>query len=504
MKMKIIYIIVMVAFLSSCTESFLDEQDPNRVTTANFWKTESDLKLALAPCYWSINSIYGDLGGFGFVQSKDDVTEAYSNVSNGWIWQLPAFIETPSEDHINRWWSWHYWSIGFCNQVIQYGGAMDIDENIKSGYVAEAKFMRGFYYLILANEWGDVPVRISVAETKDSYPIAKSQQAAVYAQAVADFTDAAAVLPASRPASDAGRATKGAALAFMGRAYLYQKNWAKAEETLKNIVDHASEYGYDLADNYSDLFDAQHKNGKESVFEQQLNGKGGTDFWADLGDNMAMSSIRPMVNAPGEVGGWNILHPTQALLDSFKVEPTVDGKIDPRAETTMAWDHLDDPTYTFYQKNFHDTWGNQMFVKKFANWELTKEDGLSLKSTYPMRYADVLLMLAEAYAMQGKVSAAAPLVQRIRTRAKLADKSATMGTWSQDQMMGEIRRQRLLEFGEEGLYFFDLRRWNLLATKIANSASIYKGRYSSKHDYLPIPQFELNSNPLMTQSPAWE
>jgi hypothetical protein len=118
-----------------------------------------------------------------------------------------------------------------------------------------------------------------------------------------------------------------------------------------------------------------------------------------------------------------------------------------------------------------------------------------------MRYADVLLMLAEAKTMQGKVSEAIPLVKRIRDRAKLNDFS--MAGWSKDQMMTEIMHQRNVEFAREGLHFFDLRRWGTLETVIKASHVGGYQLFTPKFSYYPIPQSELNNNPNMTQNSPW-
>ena len=190
-------------------------------------------------------------------------------------------------------------------------------------------------------------------------------------------------------------------------------------------------------------------------------------LWAG-GNNRLLANVAGSLFVPQEIGGGEYGLPSQALLDSFLVEKTVDGKYDPRAEATIAWDHYpDDPDYTYYQHNYHDTWGGngKIYNKKFASWWLSSEPYYTEINMYGMRYANVLLLLAEAYTMKGNVAAAAPLVKRIRDRAKLADKH--LETYTADQLMSEIRRQRNLEFAYEDMYMYDERRWGILADKIA-------------------------------------
>jgi hypothetical protein len=118
-----------------------------------------------------------------------------------------------------------------------------------------------------------------------------------------------------------------------------------------------------------------------------------------------------------------------------------------------------------------------------------------------LRYADILLMYAEAVTMQGRPAEAYPLMKRIRDRATLADLPAG---YTQDQMMIEIRHQRMIEFFREGLRFYDLKRWGLLETEIAASDKEGKANYKTKFEYFPIPQNELNTNPNIHQNPAWQ
>jgi len=500
MKMNNIYLSILVVLLASCTTDYLDEQDPNRVTTGNFWKTEADLKAALATCYQPMNSTFGYYGSLG-IHTHEVRTENY-----GWLvgpydsYDVEIFQNTPNHSFEDGLWGSNYRGINYANQVIQYGGAMDIDENVKGKYVAEAQFLRGLYYFLLVIDYGSVPIHSKVTETKEEFTLPRSPIEEVWKQVTDDLTKAAAGLPVTRPSdnSQAGRATKGAALAYLGRAYLYQKNYAKAQEVLKSVVDNESAYHYGLRPNFSELFDGQHENETsgiiEGVFELQRKAVSGYGEW-DI-----YTSLLGWVFGPTEVGAWEFGYPRKALLDSMLAEPAANGGFDPRATTTLAWDY---PENVFFQKDFHTFFGpNKICNKKNQNWWNASEgDGKSELDEYGVRYADVLLMLAEAYTMQSNVTAASPLVKRIRDRAKLADKN--FSGYTQDQMMAEIRRQRNLEFAREGLRWYDLQRWGLFETVIKNSTEPGKENYTSKFQYFPIPQSELNSNPNMTQNDAW-
>lgn len=483
--------------LGSCKKDFLDQKNPNQVTTALFWKTEADLKAALATTYWAATynaALYGDYGYYygdarteNYVSPPGDVILDYNN--------------TPSDGGPH--FAADYRGINYCNQIIQYGGAMAIDAGIKQKYIPEAYFMRGIFYLGLVNDYGSVPIHTTVAEKPEDYNIERSPIQEVWNQVVSDFAKAAEGLPAVRPSSETGRATKGAALAFLGRAYLYQGKWAEAQAALKSIVDHEGDFGYGLQPKFTELFDGAHENGPESVFAKQVSYLGGTDIFGSIYTERPLTSILGQIYAPAKIGGWELILATPNLLNAYLEEPALGGGFDDRSHATIAWDY---PGNVFYTHDFHSYFDvNKIYNKKYGNWWDTNEGEMRSKlDWYAMRYSDVLLMLAEAYTMQGNVTAAAPLVQRVRTRAKLQDKTVLFLAYSQSQMMTEIRHQRNLEFAWEHLHFYDLRRWGLLADAISKGYSPYKSRWSSKLEYFPIPQAELNTNPNITQNDAWK
>lgn len=360
---------------------------------------------------------------------------------------------------------------------------------------------------MLVINFGDVPLRLKNAQTKEEYFVAKSPEADVWKQIVQDFTEAAADLPVSYPSQWVGRATKGAALAFLGKSYLYQKDWKNAESTLKQLT--VSPFSYQLMANYADNFIPAKDNNQESVFEIQLGDVGGTNPWAGENASQAIGVTTAQEFAPAEVAGWFEVSPTDKLFNEFQKEKTVNNDLDPRMYATLMWDY---PGATFYNKPFSDfklIFGYHSMIKKLQNyWKTNELAGSSGASDYTsdnneraLRYADVLLMIAEAETMQGNVSDAYNYVKMIRDRAQLPALSTGL---TQDQMMAEIRHQRMLEFARENQRFYDLKRWGLLQQEITNSDKVGKQFFvAKKHDYFPVPQAEMNSNPAMTQNPNW-
>ncbi len=505
--MKIKYFLIILLIISigtSCSDSFLEEEDPTQITTDDFWQTEDDLLSAVATIYNAITDDYdGHYGtvNWELIESKTENFEERNDVRNRYV--ISVFQNTSSNDCSADLYKGAYVGIFRSNQVIQYGGAMDLSDDVKNPLIAEARFLRGLNYFFLVTDFGAVPITTAVAETSEDYYVAKSSEEEVWAQVIKDLTASEKYLPDVWDSDNKGRATRGAALAYLGRAYLYQANYDSTIAVLQEIVDNESSFGYGLQADYAQLFDGEHENGVEGVFELEYSNVGGTSIWASDAIDQPQTTFIAEECAPGEVGGWYEMQPTTALRDSFLVEQTEDGNYDPRALATIAWNYSG---CMYYQLDFVSTWGDDIWLKKNQNWWNANETDNEYKSElneYGMRYADVLLMLAEAYTMKDEVSKAAPLVHRIRERANLPNKLAVMTGYSQDRMMTEVRHQRNLEFAREGLHWYDLKRWDLLDETIKNAKQPGYQNYSSKFEYYPIPEDELNNNPNMTQNDPW-
>lgn len=504
MKTRHILLISSALLLGSCSESFLELDNPNKITTDSYWKTADELESSIATIYSEMVEDYE--GHYGTVnwELNEGRTENFTIRNDVRArYEIATYLNTASNGCATSLYKGGYVGIFRANQVIQYGTAMDIDASVKNPLIAEAKFLRGLNYFFLVNDFGSVPLITKVAQSTDEYFNAKAPTDSIWAQVISNLEYAKAYLPAKWSTDKKGRATKGAAEAFLGRAYLYHGQYAKALTELKSVVDNEATYGYGLQKNYAELFDGNHENGVEGVFEIQYSLLGGTSIWTSNPASKSRCTFVAEECAPGEVGGWFELYPTKTLLNAFLKEPTSDGNFDPRATATLAWNY---PGCVFYKRGFDTTWtANDIWIRKNQNWWNTSEgDWKSALNEYGMRYADVLLMLAEAYTMTGDVASAAPLVHRIRERATLTNKLAAMQGYSQDQMMAEIRHQRNLEFAREGLHFYDLRRWGLLKSTITDAQKTGYQNYSSKYDYYPIPESELNNNPKMTQNDPWK
>lgn len=505
MKKKSIipYLIAGLVVLSSCDNN-LELENPSQLTATSFWKTQDDLESGLATVYNTLvdnnNAGYWEIQAMQLKENRTENFVARNDVQDRYA--VSMYKNDAGTNLTGDIFKALYIGIFRANQVIAYAPQIkNIDETKREQLLAEATFLRGLNYFNLVNEYGSVPITTDLVQTQADYFKSKATEAEVWNQVIADFQFAASSkLPENYPTTLKGRVTKNAAIAFLGKTYLYMKDWAKAEEQFNKLVSNEGANGYGLLDNYAELFDGKHENSKESVFEIQFSKVGGSTIWGGTPAERTRATTMAQECAPGEVGGWNELLPTTVLLDALTHEKTVAGDFDPRALATLAWNY---PGCIYYNSDFATKFGaNAIWIRKNQNWWNNDEgDWKSELNEYAMRYADVLLMLAEAKTMQGKVPEAIPLVKRIRDRAKLADIS--MVGWTQDQMMTEIMHQRNVEFAREGLHFFDLRRWGTLEAVIKASKVGGYQLFTPKFSYYPIPQSELNNNPNMTQNTPW-
>ncbi|WP_369766025.1 RagB/SusD family nutrient uptake outer membrane protein [Flavobacterium sp. WC2429] len=505
MKKKLIIVFFMggLVTLSSCSDN-LEFGNPNKLTTESFWQTPADLESGLATVYNTLvdnnNAGYWEIQAMQLKENRTENFIARNDVPGRFA--VATYKNSPSTAETTGMFKAMYIGIFRANQVINYAPQIkNIDETKRAQLVAEASFLRGLNYFNLVIEFGSVPIFTDLVKDPSDYFKEKSTEDEVWNQIIADFQLAAtSPLPEIYPAALKGRVTKNTAIAYLGKAYLYRKEWAKAEEQFAKLVNNEGTNGYGLLDDYAQLFDGKHENSKESVFEIQFSRVGGATIWGGEPAQRTRATTMAQECAPGEVGGWFELLPSKTLLNALTKEKTVDGGFDPRATATLAWNY---PGSMYYNADFATKFGaNAIWIRKNQNWWNNDEgDWKSELNEYAMRYADVLLMLAEAQTMQGKVASAIPLVKRIRDRAKLT--SIVMTGWTQTQMMDEIMHQRNVEFAREGLHWYDLRRWGTLEKVIKESLREGYNNYSAKYNYFPIPESELNNNPKMTQNANW-
>ena len=517
--MKRIYsLIIGIALVSGLTftacDSQLDQINPNKTTEDTFWQDEDDFELALTSCYTPLKNAlnggyYGTRGVMLRICRADEV--AFRNDISD-VYQSEHFTNGNGNSLVQGMFYQFYNALYRTNSIMQ-----KLEENggkFSSDFVNKVKgeclFIRGFYLFQLGKEFKDAPLRLTASQSPETFPLEKSSQAEIWNQAIEDLQTAADLLPLTN--SVVGKPTKGAALAVMGKIYVYMENWDKAIDTLEPLT--TSPYSYQLVD-FAWNFDVEHENNAESIFEILMEPVGGTDIWGN-GElmNSTQTNTRPKEYAASEVGGWFEATPTTQFMEYFEMEKDKNGDYDYRARMSVAWDY---EGCTYYMKPFRSVFPeskwNTSWILKYQNWawqEREPSPPMSQINERAVRYADVLLLLAESYlrsSSRQNLSKSVSYINQIRQRANLNDYSGNMDS---NSIFSELEHQRAIEFFVEGERFYDLRRWGLLEERLKTCDESRYNQFmtgvtgnTNKYYYFPIPSKELETNPLCTPSEGW-
>jgi len=541
MKTMALAVPVALLMIYGCKKDFLKTTNPNQITETQFWKTENDLMSAVASVYSPLRQpLYGYWGAFIGIQNINSLGDDVLTFPGGEAatTNIALFTNEATNSDAASIFSTLYKSIYRANLVLTNIDKVPIPDEKKKAYIAETKFLRGLCYFTLASNFGDVPLIITSAKTAADQFVPSTPVKQVYEQAILDFTDAKNGLPEVRPSADLGRATSGAAIAYLGKTYLYTKDYQKAQATLALL--NSSPYNYDLVPEFSDNFTSKNEFNKEAVF-QWVYGPFGDPYnpWGAENANAGMYNYLPQLIGPRAGGGWFKYAPTNYLVNQFMLEKRAAGsdtKFDKRMYYTLSWKRSDfgeaDVTWYGGTQTFDQLWASaranvtkispaslldtitpgKFLINKFTNgwsgvasadnyWSATP----STANNVIMRYAEVLLMHAEAAAQNGDLATAIVDINRIRQRAGLTAKTA-IDLPDLTRVMNEISHQKLLEMFFEQNRWHDLKRWYTPADLKAHFTVANKqgAEYLQPRNYIfPIPTTELQTNNKIKQNPLW-
>jgi hypothetical protein len=471
--------------ISSCKKSFLDVDPQGQQPAIEFWKTPDDAAKA-------VNSIYGNLRSWENVAFPalviesvgSDETDKGSNPSDAPFWDLyDLHTVTSTEGSLQSFWTGQYQNILLCNQVLLHVPDIQMDQALKDRYLAEAKFVRAYAYFRLVRAYGDVPLRLTVPANETEYNIPRTPKAEVYAQIEKDLTEAAAVLPVSYPSTDIGRATKGAALGMHAKVALYQKKWADVLALSNQVIG----LGYTLFPDFEKSFRTNNENNSESVFEIQAE----LDPASPGASNSQYSQVQGVAGVPG--GGWGFNVPSSDLAASYEPgDPRRDATIIFRGETTPEGDviptTLPNPMY------------NQKSYVPFSQYVSGFNEGAQ-QNIRVLRFADVLLMNAEAANELGDAGQALVSLNKVRARARGNNAGILPNVTTTDQaaLRAAIYQERKVELAMESDRYFDVIRQGR-----AQEVFGPKGWKPNKNEVWPVPQTEIDlSGGLLTQNPGY-
>lgn len=461
----------------SC-KKFLDIDPLFTQDAENFFETPNDYQRALTGAYDLLQSSFMTVW-VGEIASDNSIAGGESVNDTEGLHEIEAMAHDAVNNELRSVFRWNYAGVTRANYLLENKNNIDFEG--KDKIIAEATFLRAYYYFELVKYFGDVPLVVDKRLGADEVTkIDRTPRSEVFAQIEQDLIFAAAGLDWNDPVK--GRVTKGACLSLLGKAYLYQNKFDQAASTLDQVIDQNQ---YELISEYNDLFKVNNEGHSESVFDVQYSGAegGGYGCLICLEGNAApgFQGIR-QYSGPiyGDGNSYNL--PTQDLYDAFDAT-------DIRRDATV----LDIDAFIADQPNSsdityaiggggHTGFYNNKYIKRQVEIGLPDNDLTSPVNYVVIRYADVLLMAAEAHnrASTPDDSKAQDYLNQVRNRVNMSPINATGNTLTE-----AIWLERRLELSGEGHRFFDLVRTGKAADEI-------NGFVSGKHELFPIPQVEID------------
>ena len=433
---------------------------------------------------------------------REDILKVGPDVYN-WAYMLEYYNFTFNQgsSQISLYWSNNYKGANYANQVITKVPEVPegkITEDMRQQILNEAYFLRAYYHLKLILNWKEIIISDKYVDASNLNKPLSSREAAW--DFIIEDLKIATKLPSSHPSENAGRATCGAAYAYLGFAYLTRayEETAKKDEYLREALAAFSEVkGYELEKKFISMFDGSNKNCKESVFELQftMNSDGGAYY---------KHQVHKFI-ATYELSGWEEMYPSDQLINEFKKEGEIatTGLYDTRMYQTMFFqcDYFNDGTGKVYGYDYDDVFSgddgiayNKPAFRKYLpptiNELLENYTAINLPL---MRYANVLLMKAEVLNLQGHPEQAIPIINEVR---KVHGDMPEMKGTSQENVQAQIEHERMIEFPLEAWRFYDLRRWGKL--DVALHAAGRTTFSAEKHSFYPIPQSEIKANSALS------
>ena len=480
MKRTFLSLALLTLGLSSCKD-FLTVVPQTERTTANFYATAADFNTALVGTYGTFKhaGLYGNGAGsliwLGEVSTDNTDYGTPRTVTSVGAYEIDDLNYSLANTYFRDAWLGHYQGISRANAILDHLPAVSFDATLKGQYEGEARFLRAMFYFNLVRLFG--PVQLSITEISDPFggnTLLRSPVSDVYALIESDLQMAENSLPATITAANQGRASKWAAKALLGKVYLTEQKYAQAGTKLKEIIDANVN---SLMPNYADAFSlaTSFANNREVMLAVQYKGgqiSQGGNFYTQWTPFAANSPDFGFTNGPGD----GVNRPTPNLIAAYAAG-------DARKAASIAL------SYT----NTSGAVVNEPYPIKFRQTGIIKGES---DVDYPiLRYADVLLMYAEALNEQGQTAAAAAPLNLVRTRARLANTTAA----TQADMRLALEQERQVELAFESQRWFDLVRTSRflpVMTAAGKAAKAFQVLY-------PIPQRETDLNKNLAQNPGY-
>lgn len=486
--MKHIYNLITMLFLAitsiSCSD-FLEQNPLTDLSENDFYKTADDMTSALNGVYSALqeSDMYGNWYVFGEIPSDNTRNQLSGSVTSQD--EFDKFYIDTQNSYISSFWAAAYKTINRANTVSGRIDNVDIDSDLANRYKLECKFIRALMYFNLVRVYGDVPLVLTEISIAESYDILREPVENVYQQIISDLQEAQG-LPESYSTEEDGRATNGAAKALLGKVYMTLHRYTEAESILGEVINSGR---YSLLENtpgslnidgYENVFSPINHNSAEGIFEIQYL-KGGYGEGSNYVNNFAPENSGTNVVALGSTGGNNI--PEMDIYEAYE-----DGDL--RRDFSMS--------LGYYDSQNDNEWVESRYVCKYMDVPYQSGDA---SNNYPvLRYADVILMYAEALNQNGKTAEACQYLNMTRRRGFGYQTTETtpvdLYTTDKEEFELLVEQERRVELAFENHRWFDLIRTGR-AVEVMKS----KGFSLNESNLIcPIPQAQIDINPNLTQN----
>ena len=539
---KIALFLVPCSLLLTGCEDYLTAPNPATDKAEDFLASGqaciNNVNSDYVPLQWEYATTYCSEWFIGDIVSDDALKggQNLNDMSNSY--DMENWKTISNNDMLNDIYRANFLGIGRCNLSLRYIANVAPDsvmtESVKNRLLGEAHFLRAMYYFRLLRIFGGVPLTLDVIDGTDGWKLERASVDEVYKAIIADLEAANATLwvRSKYPAEDLGRATKGAAQAMLLKTYLYMAGdyWNKqVSMSSADCYKLAKAWGdsiiasgeYSLETNYANLFSLAGENGAESVFEVQYMEEETSDYGADAGGFGATRGTFSVILTRSRSsllgGGWGFNKPTQNLYDEY--EPG-----DARRDATILNPHdtlIENPNEEIYLGCRYVSRKRSLYLNESGtSYERLGHATRGEINNTIIRYADVLLMHAEACIGAGQGDAQADLnqVRTARGMASYPGYSFTVNGTTIDAptLLQAVRHERRVELAMEGHRWFDIVRWNGLdgqgvkkhmdaykATETKKAQDQMAAFVEGKHEIFPIPSKQRELNPALTQNPQY-
>lgn len=475
-NIKVIIVTLILTGLNiRCSDQFVDVESVSE-NSETFFNTEEDYQRALIGAYDLLQSTYLNVM-LGEIASDNTLAGGESATDVIGIQEVDDMIHNTQNAQLRDIWSWMFAGVNRANYILEFQDKTDFVG--KEQVLAQARFLRAYYYFELVKWFGDVPLVVDERLLfGDQFEVDRTPKAEVYAQIELDLIYAAENLPYTQ--AETGRITKGAAQALLGKAYLYQNKFDKAADVLEDLIIRGP---YDLVTDYNTIFEEAGENNIESVFEVQYTDLQGAGFGclqcSEGNVAVGFNGIRNYTG-PDFSSGFSFNVPTQEVVDAFEAG---DLRKDVAILDIVAWANSTGATFgTGYE---HTGYFNRKYIPRTRSTDAQGDRNLTNPNNYrAIRFADVLLMAAEAFNRSTNPDDGKARTYLNRVRERAFGNSSNNISSSGPTLYENILNERRVELVGEGHRFFDLVRTGKAAQEI-------DGFETGKHELFPIPAIEI-------------